>query len=153
MKDEKLPTSLERVFERLDNDCDALKPFFIEEIRADLKRRGVDTASTTEQIRKLLKQAKAMHQPQSVAEGPNFVEQVVGTAAKLYRDLFFYQQQFAAGGILASASATEEEKPREIVLAEEFEQGELSRIPWAVRQLSCRRQLKRKKGRPFTTLL
>jgi hypothetical protein len=137
MKDEQRPTSLERVFESLDEDCDALKPFFIDDIRADLEHRGVDTVSTTEAIRKLLRQAKAAHPSQSQPNSPSMVEQVIerlGAFAgriRRYCDLSVFQPQFAAGGTLAGAAVVEAEGPREIVLTKEFAESELSRIPWA----------------------
>lgn len=78
MTDEQRPTSLERVFESLEEDSDALKPFFIDDIRADLEHRGVDTASTTEAVRNLLRQAKAAQLFHSQPDSPSMVEQTFG---------------------------------------------------------------------------
>lgn len=74
--------------------------------------------------------------PPPVAARSNIIERAmehVGVAAnriKRYCDLSFFQPQFAAGGNLASPATADEEKAREIVLAEELTESELSRIPW-----------------------
>jgi hypothetical protein len=133
MNDEKLPTNLERVFERLDDDCDALKPFFIEEISADLERRSVDTASTTEAIRKLLNQAKAMHQSQILADHPSIaervgeaVEQIAVGIKRLLSE--FRNESFVAAHLGNDVAPAETDVVRVIPLADC--PGLRQRLPW-----------------------
>jgi hypothetical protein len=159
MNDEKFPASLEKVFEQLDDYldyCNAVKPFYVEEIRADLKRRGIDTAPTTEKIRELLDLAKTRHQSRSTSENKSTAKQFVSDAAewvadkidkvKRYCDLGFYVPQFVAVGNLAGASPVEADKPREIMLTKEFTESELSRIPWAGPKVKLSKTIDAKKG-------
>ena len=133
MNDEKLPTSLERIFERLDDDNDALKPLFIEEISADLKRRGVDTASTTDAIRKLLNQAKSMRQSQTSSDHPSIAERVgeaVEQIAVGIKQLLseFTTESFAAVHLGDDVVAAEPDIVRVISLADY--PGLRQRLPW-----------------------
>jgi hypothetical protein len=70
----------------------------------------------------------------------------VAASVKWYRDLLFFEPQFAAGGNLAAAALVEADKPREIVLAKEFTEFELSRIPWAGPKLKLSKMVDAEKG-------
>jgi hypothetical protein len=75
------------------------------------------------------------------------VEQVA-SKIKYYRDLLFHVPQFAGGTLKRSTggSSASGDKPREVVLAEEFNESELSRIPWAGPKVKLSKTVDSKKG-------
>jgi hypothetical protein len=137
MNTEPKSIDLEALSQLLDLDiaADAARPQ--KEIDDELKRRGLNpdelNRNAIEALRNALKSKNVSNvATQNIAQRLADAAGEIATAGiKWYRDLLFFEPQFAAGGNLAGNALVEADKSREVVLAKEFTESELSHIPWA----------------------
>lgn len=132
MNNELKPVDLEELSDLLELHlaADAARPQH--EIDDELKRRGFDLARLNRNATEWLRSVVASGEQAPAAAQETVASLLLDAVLKPFRELAFYTQTALAGSTLATAEVAEEERPREIVLAQELSESDLrTRLPWA----------------------
>ena len=138
---------LQRISQRLSNllYSERVAANSFETADKELQKMGIDVRTLTEEQTNIIPLSSTVAESQTWSEQPSIAERLA-EKIRWCRDLLFFEPQFAAGGNLAGAALLEADKPREIVLAKELTESELSRIPWAGPKVKLSKTVDAKKG-------